>query len=704
MSEGLVDQTGPVKGETAVRGRPGSWPGPLKWIVSIAAVIAATLIAAGVWLLIPMDTVYVAGSEGNTQGSVAAIWHGGEVLRMPLSGESAHANHIAVSGKGTYLAGYEGKYAMLWKNGSPQRLTDGKGEAEANALFVEGDAVYAAGFDTKENKKTAMLWKNGSPQTLSVSGDESKAYSVCVMGGDVYAAGYDTDRDGKKIPMLWKNGASQNLTIPGKEYGWSTLPGWAEAYAVAAMGTDVYVAGDVGYNSVLWKNGKPQYLEIEIVPKSQSLCVSGNDLYIAGYTLEYGRKETNRKACFLKNGKISKLDGPKESRANSVVVSGGDVHVIGSGGETKPLSEYPPILWKNGAVQKMPGIDNNCRFGCLATHGGDIYCAGSAPLTADKPMATVWRNGRPRRLTDGWNSASAQEVRVCKKDVYAVGYEIDDDGNSMAILWKNGTPQRLRAGNSDKARAGSIFVSNGDIYVAGNQTDDAKFTPVLWKNGTVQDPTDGRDNGETGGFFTQVFVDGTDTYIAGFDGKPAMLWKNDLPQKLSVAKVDASAASVFATGGNVYAAGFEYVEEVGVKHTVAALWINGVKQRLTPEGKIGAAVSVFVKNNDIYVLGKECDRMDGSKDGHVPKKEDFRTVLWKNGHEQKLRDGDKMDNPSSIHVSNRNVYIAGTGPRGNGEDGLARAVLLKNGKSMHLSLSDRKDYSSQAMNVFVETH
>ena len=89
--------------------------------------------------------------------------------------------------------------------------------------------------------------------------------------------------------------------------------------------------------------------------------------------------------------------------------------------------------------------------------------------------------------------------------------------------------------------------------------------------------------------------------------------------------------------------------EYEVEYSAAALWKNGVKQELpygdSPDGLDIRTYSVFVLENDVYVAG--CERYDGVG------------VLWKNGIAQVFSTNDRIQE-SSMFVSGNDVYFIGS--------------------------------------------
>ena len=256
-----------------------------------------------------------------------------------------------------------------------------------------GANVYAAG---NSSNGPARLWTNQVPQGL---GNNRIAKSVFVSdNGNVYVAG-NTDSSYPTV-FLWKDGAEQNL-------------GSGVANSVYVSGNDVYVAGYEGSNAVLWKNGARNTLG---AGRAFSVVVSGNDVYVAGYTGSYN---------------------------------------------------YRAVVWKNSAANDLgAGIARS-----VFVSGNVVYAAGDNGASSS-PYGILWENGVARNLS----MSSANSVFVSGYEVYVAGYE-----GSNAILYKNTTKQSLGAGV-----ARSVFVSGSDVYVAGsNGTSSYYYSAVVWKNGDV---------------------------------------------------------------------------------------------------------------------------------------------------------------------------------------------------------------------------
>jgi hypothetical protein len=291
--------------------------------------------------------VYVIGNKPNNNptflGSIPIYWRNGEAVILPDSTGNAAASTIYISGNDVYAAG------TCWFNNDSTRVP-----------YTTPTALYP------KSGNVATLWKNGVPQTLpgfcSV-GLLNNVYAVntfadyisglYVTGNDVYVAG-GSHYFGYNA-MYWKNGMRTDLTKgliyrdPNGGYHYPTTT------SIFASDNDVYVSGhqstgQLKSTALYWKNGKATFLTTDSLSGSQAngIFVTNNDIHIVGYQ----NINNYSRAMYWKNGVPTELTSGKESSvAMAIHVSGNDVYIAGYSW-TAP-NPYIATWWKNGKEIKL---------------------------------------------------------------------------------------------------------------------------------------------------------------------------------------------------------------------------------------------------------------------------------------------------------------------------------------------------------------
>jgi hypothetical protein len=242
-------------------------------------------------------------------------------------------------------------------------------------------------------------------------------------------------------------------------------------------------------------------------------------------------------------------------------------------------------------------------------------------------------------------------------------YVLGADNNHNFMYWKNGVAASLPA---TIATGGAAYVSGNNIYAAG----------------------------------------GTNFYFGA--GRPgnAGYWNNGVITALPATTGYAFASAVFASGGDVYAAGVTYYpQQFTVPYTtptatyptagyVATCWKNGVAANLSSKGIDGQdggfaitdysdyVSGIFVSGNDVYISGGSNISQQGvDSTYHFAR-------YWKNGVPTELVNGlttitpsqNDYPNSTAIYVAGSDVYVAGFESVGGPDTSLTlRALYWKNG-------------------------
>ncbi len=282
------------------------------------------------------------------------------------------------------------------------------------------------------------------------------------------------------------------------------------------------------------------------------------------------------------NGKLQVTEGEIGSIANSIYVSGDDVFMAGY---EYYFDFYPDkaMIWKNGVAQPLTNGNNEAGAFSIFVSNDDVYVAGY-----DSSFAMLWKNGVPIRLSDGAVPTQATSVFVSNGDVYVVGNEFPTDLN-RAILWKNGMSQPLNGGSY----ATSVFVSGNDVYVAGGNGSRG----MVWKNGVAQSFFNKSYNSYALSVHVEgedVYVAGYEQPLIeifeffggqGYDYAPtkALVWKNGVPQRLTNGNQGARANFISVFRDDVYVAGYD--------GELAVIWKNGIAKSIDR----GIATALFIK-------------------------------------------------------------------------------------------------------------
>jgi hypothetical protein len=242
----------------------------------------------------------------------------------------------------------------------------------------------------------AVLWANGKAQILpnqpnAYPGQRYEARSVFVSKGKIYAAGYTWNQKGVPTATLWVNGEAQYL-------GEGVIS--TDAYSVFVDGDDVYVAGEIYSDAMLWTNGA-----------AQRLAAPG---------------------------------GGTHGRASSVYVSNGDVYVAGSNW----VGISRALLWKNGGLAEV--VATGAFIYSAFVDVDDLYLA-----VCQGDFSWIWKNGNKMEHNNEGEIPEATTVFVSKGNVYAAGYR---NGQLDPTLWINGAAMSLAPDGFPRSIPWSVFV------------------------------------------------------------------------------------------------------------------------------------------------------------------------------------------------------------------------------------------------------
>ena len=168
-------------------------------------------------------------------------------------------------------------------------------------------------------------------------------------------------------------------------------------------------------------------------------------------------------------------------------------------------------------------------------------------------------------------------------------------------------------------------------------------------------------------------ISGKDVYIGGPGiGGYSAIWKNgDLLYGSGKYGIHLfTEPNLVRAGDDVYAAGYKLNAQRLQDDTTKGLYKNG--DMLYKFGNYTHPFCIYVSGNDVYVGGFKLKNTQ--EEGGFGNRA---AMLWKNGVEQHLSDGDKLIGVDSICVSGNDVYVQGMGIN-------TSTTLLKNGVAQRL--------------------
>ncbi|WP_448700393.1 hypothetical protein ACFGVR_00690 [Mucilaginibacter sp. AW1-3] len=293
--------------------------------------------------------------------------------------------------------------AVYWKNGVMKQLSSSGTNvfATTTGIVVNGTNVYVSGYYATEAGVTGVYWVNGVEKRLP---DHTIANAIAVnsVTGSVYIAGDIINAAGSHQAALWQDGVETPLT---------TASNTSNANGIFLSGTDVYIAGDINFSAVYWKNGVATSLSPGLSGTARSVFYDGTDVYTAG---RVNPEPFTTAATFWKNGLTKLLTGaPNHAEAYAIAVGESNAFITHTYvvGYNIAVADVAGAYWQDGVLKTIAGSSG---LNAVTLLGNDVYIAGFAD------GAAYWKNGVMKKLAHN-GEVSGIQVVAARKPVPVIG-------------------------------------------------------------------------------------------------------------------------------------------------------------------------------------------------------------------------------------------------------------------------------------------
>ncbi|MEL6973883.1 MAG: IPT/TIG domain-containing protein [Bacteroidota bacterium] len=209
-------------------------------------------------ILIEDDDISILGNAVLNGIQRGALWQGNESQSLPIAflGDTNSEFSAFTNANGTtFIVGRNTFTPSIWVNGTAFSLPlAGNISGRARDIAIANNTTeYIVGevssFDTSGQP---VIWINRELNSLPLPDGLGVVQITGVVAddkGNYYIVGYVNDNGFFKA-IIWKNGIFSFLSNDPFSF----------AYDVTVFRDDIYVAGSIGGQAVVWKNGEPTYL------------------------------------------------------------------------------------------------------------------------------------------------------------------------------------------------------------------------------------------------------------------------------------------------------------------------------------------------------------------------------------------------------------------------------------------------------------
>jgi len=426
--------------------------------------------------------VYAGGVFG-TAGGVSAIriakWDGSawSALGSGMNNASNGVYALAVSGNDLYAGGtfttaggVSAVRIAKWNGSAWSALGSGMPNI-VRTLAMIGSDLYAGGnFLTAGGVSAVRIAKwNGSAWSALGTGMNSSVYALAVSGGDLYAGGnfIMTGAVEARCIARWTGSTWSAL---GSGVGTSSFD---TVHAIAVKGTDVYAAGSFTLaggvpvtNVAKWNGTSWSALGSGVAGTAYALAMIGGDLYVGGNISNFITKW---------NGSAwSTLGSGTNGIVLALAASGSDLYAGGSFTAAGGVANTSRIAKWNGSAWSALGTGMNEAVRALTVNGSTVYAGGSFTTAGGvaAPMIAKWNGSAWSALGNGLNSM-VSALTVNGTDLYAGGsFTAVNMGGGQFVnyiaKWDGSAWSALGSGMNSAVLA--LNTSGGVLYAGGGFT------------------------------------------------------------------------------------------------------------------------------------------------------------------------------------------------------------------------------------------
>lgn len=492
---------------------------------------------------------------------------------------------------------------------------------------------------------TGLSAGNATITVQTADGGFSKSCMVVVLSEPSYTVTYESNGATSGTSPVDSTTYPSYATVIVLNSGTLSRTGYTFAgWSTSSSGSVVYVPGstlEMGSSAVtlyaVWTMNAPTYTVTYVANGGTGSVPVDSQTYAAGATVTVKSSGTLSRTSFSFGGWVS---GP--------TLQPGDTFTMGSANVTltaKWVFAYPDniyiagnlssaiYLWHNGIAEIVPG--ESVRNNIFITTDNTVYMSGEDFSNGWGTTINLWINNVKQTVMpsiDGHMETASLYVSGVTTFIGARDRNLSG-AYTNAVFWINTDVYKITnydSGIVGYAGVGDIYSDGTNIFIVGFDNSQA----MLWKyNGSTFSSSITLADGVRA---NAIAVSGSKIFVVGInDSEQAVYWYSvDYGANFTGAVLldgGMEATSVFASGGNFYAAGY-------ASGPVAVYWQNGGTAITLGGTGLSKACDITVSGSNIYIVGEDDTRT--------------KSYFWVNGVRTELASGTNHTSAKSIFIRN----------------------------------------------------